>query len=730
MTQMFRTKKNTAADGNAQDVTTRMAMPGTAGVRLEAKPIALGVSALVGSLMLAACGGGGSGAGPQPLLEARSKGILTVDGATFRDLNGNGKLDPYEDWRVPVALRVEDLLAQMTLEEKAGMMLIDTLNPDAGGVVSPTATDYVKAQKMTRFIFRSTVIANPVNAAGAGGGFGGAQVSPTEAAQFMNAMQAMAEATRLGIPLVFKSNARNHYDRAARAGINEPSGSFSEWPKEPGLAATRDMELIKDFAQTAGAEFKAIGLRGLYGYMADLSTEPRWYRVHETFSEDADLNAQIVTTLVKNLQGGPLSPSSNVAMTMKHFPGGGPQEGGGDPHYAFGKNQVYPAGRFGDHIKPFKAAIDAGVAAIMPYYGVPIKLTYEGVTYDQIGMSFSKQIVTDLLRGKLGFTGYVNSDTGIINDRAWGLEDKTVPERMAIAITAGTDVMSGYHTNATITDLVKAGKIAETRINESVRRLLIEQFKLGLFENPYVDASKAAGIVGNDAFRAKAELAQRKSIVLLQNQNNTLPLAAPSATKAVKLYTMGMNASVVGDKQYGYTVVTGDYDASKGQTRPAVPADTDYAVIRVEVTNVLPKDYVPKEGEFNLQFGGALPEELNSLSFTTMAAARSWKISPSLKDIQAVMNTVGAKKTILNVYFRQPFVLDEASGLKQAGGILAGFGVSDAALMDVLTGKFKPQGKLPFALANNLDAVINNDSDAPGYAAKDTLYPFGHGLSY
>ncbi|MFC6520701.1 hypothetical protein ACFQAT_13970 [Undibacterium arcticum] len=245
MKQTFRTNKNGADDGNSKYVPTGIAMKSTSGPLFTARPITLGVSALIGSLMLSACGGGADSI-PQPLIEARTKGVLQVDGATFRDLNGNGKLDPYEDWRVPVAQRVEDLVGRMTLEEKAGMMMIDTLNPDAGGVVSPTAIDYVKTQKMTRFIFRSTVTANPVNAAG-GGGFGGAQVTPTEAAQFMNAMQEMAEGTRLGIPALFKSNARNHYDRAARAGVNEPAGSFSEWPKEPGLAATRDMDLIKDF---------------------------------------------------------------------------------------------------------------------------------------------------------------------------------------------------------------------------------------------------------------------------------------------------------------------------------------------------------------------------------------------------------------------------------------------------------------------------------------------------
>ena len=155
------------------------------------------------------------------------------------------------------------------------------------------------------------------------------------------------------------------------------------------------------------------------------------YRVQETFTEDADLNTDIIKALVKGLQGGPVSPATAVALTIKHFPGGGPQELGLDPHYSFGKRQVYPGGRFEYHLKPFRAAIDAGVSSVMPYYGVPVNVTYQGVTYGPTGFAFSKEIVTDLLRGKLGFAGYVNSDTGIISDRAWGLEERTVAERAA-----------------------------------------------------------------------------------------------------------------------------------------------------------------------------------------------------------------------------------------------------------------------------------------------------------
>ena len=648
----------------------------------------------------------------------------------------------------------------MTVDEKAGLMLIDTLNPGFGGVSTPQADEYLRKQQMRRFIFRSVVTARPAETQG-GRGFTGAQVTPGQAAAWTNAVQELAEGTRLGIPALFKSNARNHYERSARFGINTEAGSFSEWPKEAGLAATRDLGLIADFARTMGEEWQAIGLRGMYGYMADLATEPRWYRVHECFTEDADLAADILSTLVKNLQGGAVSPRTAVALTVKHFPGGGPQQLGLDPHFTFGKNQVYPSRQFATHLKPFIAAIDAGVSAIMPYYGVPIDLMHEGVRLESVGMAFSKQIVTDLLRGKLGFAGYVNSDTGIVTDRAWGFEKASVPERVAAAINSGTDILSGFHDKETILEVVRKGLVTEGRVNEAVARLLREQFQLGLFENPYVDATKADAIVGNTGFREKAMNAQRASIVLLQNRaagaTPVLPLPRPSAARPVTLYTMGLNARVVSSADYGgYTVRNGDYAADKGEPR-ASAAGSDYALIRVEVTN--PRAVTSTYGSANaasganaalrnpvtgrtwgaddpagldngLMFGGSFPWEAGDLSFSAMAAAKSWGVSPSLADIQAVMNEVGPTRTVLCIYFRQPYVLDEESGLRSAGAILAGFGVSDAALMDVATGRFAPRGKLPFALARTLQAIRDNAPDAPGYAPADTLFPFGYGLTF
>lgn len=652
----------------------------------------------------------------QPDIEARAVDLLRMDQLVFKDLNKNRKLDIYEDWRQPLDKRIENLLNQMTLEEKAGMLLINTLNAGDYGRMTESAPRFIEDEKMTRFIFRNTITNNP-NRSGAGSSFGGTQITPYEAAQFLNSVQELAENTRLGIPALFKSNARNHMDYDARAGINVSSGAFSSWPKESGLAATRDLELIADFAKIMAQEWKSIGLRGMYGYMADLSTEPRWYRIHETFTEDSKLCSEIINTLIRNLQGETLSNNS-IALTIKHFPGGGPQEGGGDPHYDFGKNQVYPSNYFDYHLAPFQTAISAGASSIMAYYGIPIDQPY---LPNNVGMAFSKGILTDLLRKKLGFKGYINSDTGIIGDRAWGLEDKSVDEQILIAIEAGTDVLSGFNNNKQIISLVSSGQLSEDRINQSVRRLLKEQFELGLFENPYVDPNRAAYIVGNPSYQRKADIAQRKSIVLLQNKMN-LPITAPTSDEPVKLFTMGMDPNVFKDRKWsGYQVFSGDYDTGKGESMAAIPDDVDYAVIRVLITN---------ERSGGRMFGGAAPDELNLLSFSEMAASKSWIITPSLKDIQSVMQKVGPEKTILSIDFRQPYVLDEASGILNAGAILATFGVSDAAVLDILTGRFKPTGKLPYALANKPEAIIKQAPDAPGYPEEDTLYPFGFGLTY
>jgi len=728
--------------------------------------------------------------GKPPVLEATVKPIIKEKGRHFKDLNANGSLDTYEDWRKPIEDRVANLVGQMTLEEKAGLMLIDTLNatcdPATGqfGTVPELADGFIGEQQMHRFIFRNVVAAGDRAACDTGGGGFATNVvvTPAEAAEFMNAIQEKSEATRLGIPVLYKSNARNHIDPQARAGINESAGAFSPFPKEAGIAAAAlgeqaaktgeatdgDMSVVEEFAEVMGDEWSSIGLRGMYGYMADLSTEPRWYRTHETFTEDADLGANIMGELVESLQGEvdrngvSLSPESDVALTMKHFPGGGPQELGLDPHYAFGKAQVYPGDAFGYHLKPFEAAIEAGVSSIMPYYGVPVDVTYEGVDYDEVGMAFSDQIVNGLLRDQMGFQGYVNSDTGIINDRAWGLEDATVPERVAAAINGGTDTLSGFNDVATITDLVDGGLVSEERVTLAAERLLTPMFQMGLFENPYVDSEAATETVGSEEHLAAALDLQRKSTVLLQNDDSLLPLHGGET-----VYVLG-NVDAAEVAAAGYEVIDGN---DPDELRTA--ADADVALISMTARNVNTGGYVsndPASGlnpdhinpsviegvagldgqspygaadacvatgagactDNGLRFGGSLPWESSIIDFSGMTDSESWEVTPGLDTVQQVMAEVGAENTVLDIYFRQPFVLDEESGLRDAGAILANFGNTTASLMDIVSGEFNPQGRLPFALAGTRAAVIEQNSDTPGYdeTADGALFPFGFGLSY
>lgn len=739
---------------------------------------------------------------PQPAITNRAKKTITVDGLRFKDSDASGALDPYEDWRLPSAARAADLVRRMSLEEKAGLMLIDTLNSACGGAVTTRTPasgttpayedltgDYLDKQQMRRFILRNNV--------GTVGDCSGSTptITAREAATYTNSVQERAERSRLGIPVLFKSNARNHIDPDPRTGINVAVDGMSAFPKEAGIAAAAlgeqarrtgratdgDMRVVQRFSDVMGGEWAAIGLRGMYGYMADLSTEPRWYRTHETFTENADLGANIMTSLIGTLQGTQkengtaLTPNSRVALTMNHFPGGGPQELGLDPHYSFGKTQVYPGGNFAYHLKPFEAAIDAGVSSIMPYYGVPMNVTYEGKTFRQTGFAFSSEIVNGLLRDSLGFDGYVNSDTGIITDRAWGLEDKTVPQRVAAALNGGTDTLSGFHDSSTITNLVKDGLVTQARVDLAATRLLTPLFAMGLFENPYVDVDRAEQVVGSARNKAVGLDVQRTSAVLLKNDRvssrgrgrhgqtvNALPLS-----KGETLYMMGtFDRRVI--ESYGYTVIDGN-----ASPRPSA-AGADRVVVSLTARNKNQGQYksndpatglnpahtspivfpgvagldgkspygaadacntqgTPECTDDTLRFGGAFPWESSVLDFTGMSKAQSWEVSPGLPEVQAAMREVGdPKKVVLNVYFRQPYVLDEASGLPRAGAIMANFGMSGRAMMDVLTGRVAPTGRMPFALPKTRAAVEEQKSDLPGYddTRDGALYRYGHGLTY
>ncbi|MBI2282951.1 MAG: glycoside hydrolase family 3 C-terminal domain-containing protein [Bacteroidetes bacterium] len=598
----------------------------------------------------------------------------------FRDLNKNGKMDVYEDARQPINERVKDLLSQMTLEEKAGTLFINGAKIAADGSLNdfsgtgffdriPVATQLIDGKKM-----------NHINLW---------QVPDIKAlATWYNNVQKHAEQSRLGIPVTVASDPRNAFAQNIFA---MAANGFTLFCEPLGLAAIGDDAFTRKFADIVRQEYVAVGIREALHPMADLATEPRWPRISGTFGEDAGLAARMTKAYVEGLQGTQLGSNSVAAMT-KHFSGGGPQKEGLDPHFEFQKGQVYPGNNFKYHLIPFEAAFKAHTSAIMPYYGIPVDQSNENVAF-----SFNKAMITDLLRKQYKYDGVVCTDWGLITDanmgafvwpaRAWGVEKLTPEERVLKVINAGVDQFGGESVPELVVKLVKEDKLKESRIDESVTRVLRQKFQLGLFDHPYVDVDHALKTVGRADFVKAGEESQRRAMVLLKNTNTgkgALPLSNPK----LKIYAGNMDPKVV--SKYGIVVNQ--------------PAEADIAILRlntpwvpVETPNFMARMFHHGDLDFK-------QKERDS--------------------ILQIMNTV---PTIVDIYLDRPAVFPEINA--KAKAVLADFGASDAAVMDVIFGKAKPGGKLPFELPSSMEAVRNQKEDLP-YDSKNPLYKFGFGLTY
>jgi len=419
--------------------------------------------------------------------------------------------------------------------------------------------------------------------------------------------------------------------------------------------------------------------------MADLSTEPRWCRVSGTFGEDAHLSARLTAAYIRGFQGERVGHKS-VACMLKHFPGGGPQKDGEDSHFSYGKEQVYPGNNFDYHLIPFEAAFRAGAAQIMPYYGQPI-----GLPVEEVGFGFNKDIITGLLREKYGFEGVVCSDGALITPvevnghvlieaKCWGVEHLSREQRVRKALEAGVDQFGGESCPEIVVDLVRSGQIAEARINQSVRRLLREKFRLGLFDNPYLDADVAEATTGTAAFRQAGDLAQRKSIVLLK-KGETLPLP-----NRPRIYVENIDHAVAAE--YGEVV-----DRLE---------DAEVAILRLKAP------YEPREGLLE-----------------SFMHAGDLDFKGEEKD--RILRILERVPTVVDIFLDRPAVIPEIAA--KCAGLLANFGASDAAVLDVIFGRFNPGGKLPFEMPSSMDAVRKQREDVP-YDSENPLFPFGFGLRY
>lgn len=580
--------------------------------------------------------------------------------------------EPYRDPALPLEDRVSDLLGRMTIREKAGLMFqhMIVVGEDgelAGpvpGTTIPGSIEAIDDLQMTHFNLL------------------GPAPEPRQLAAWHNRLQQRAAATRLGIPVTLSTDPRHHF--TDNLGTAAAAGAFSQWPETLGLAALRDPELVERFADIARQEYTAVGLRAALHPQIDLSTEYRWSRISGTFGEDADLTGELVAAYIRGFQGSELGPESVSTMT-KHFPGGGPQKDGEDPHFPYGREQVYPAGRFEYHLEPFRKALAAGASQIMPYYGMPIDTELEEVAF-----AFNRQVITGILREKLGFDGIVCTDWGLITDgllfgepavaRAWGVEHLDELARVQKVIEAGCDQFGGEARPELVVELVQTGRVSLDRIDVSVRRLLREKFRLGLFENPYVDVDRAATVVGRADFVAAGEAAQRAALTLLRNDGEVLPLEA-----GIRVWAEGLDMSGI----TGADVVDD-------------VANADVAIIRLRAP------YDERPGRFESMF------HAGSIDFPDAIIAH-------------VRETAAQVPTVVVVYLDRPVVLTPLAEV--ASALVVEFGASDDAIVDVLRGVADPRGALPFDLPRSTAAVIASPSDAP-FSTENPLHRFGDGLRY
>ncbi|MBR0245013.1 MAG: glycoside hydrolase family 3 C-terminal domain-containing protein [Bacteroidales bacterium] len=700
-----------------------------------------------------------------PTLGYTSAPILTLDGYAFKDLNRNGSLDVYEDWRKDAKTRAQDLASRLTLEEICGLMLYSSAVDANDTLLDAKARSLLADDHIRHMLVRNVA-------------------SPAVGAGWSNAVQAFCEEARLGIPSNNSTDPRNYTNGTANInnykpeqdGEFDPSGEsdISKWPRELGLAATFDMDVIRTHGEVVSAEYRALGITTALSPQVDIATDPRWRRFYGTFGEDPALSRDMARAYCEAFQNTPDSKTGwgaqSVNCMVKHWPGGGSGEGGRDAHFGTGKYAVYPGNNFAQGLIPF---VDGAFAlpgktkmasAVMPYYTISYGQDPSG---QNVGNGFSKYIIQDLLRDKFKYDGVVCTDWGIVKDynvpwehkgTPWGTETLSGPERRLLCFEAGVDQLGGAKDNAESMAAYElwaqkyGEESARARFELSATRILVNIFRVGLFENPYVSPEKAAAIVGSKEFVAAGYDAQRKSIVLLKNEGGVLPLG-----KKVRVYEPLRHVPAGLSHWQKPTAAYDEYPVSKdllGQYFEVVetPEEADIALVSIKSPVghwgfVMPDEKYP-EGHYNpisLQWGPytattAREESLAGGDPRESSANRSYRgfteTSSNSTDALLVQRTkaaMGGKPVVVLVAMERPFVPAEIE--PWADALLVFCGVSNNALLDILSGVAEPYGLLPCQLPANMETVEAQCEDVPRdmECYKDSegnTYDFAFGLNW
>lgn len=711
--------------------------------------------------------------------------ILTVDGFAFKDLNKNGKLDKYEDWRLSSEERAKDLASQLSLEEIAGLMLYSShqdipgnykdIDPAKHGYynglpfpqtrgVSPSAlTDqqlkYVE-DNVRHFLVRAVK-------------------SAYIAAEWNNNIQALCEATGLGIPANNSSDPRHRATKSGSDEFDAGGGNISYWPIEQGMAATFDPAVMKSFATIAAREYRAMGITTALSPQADLPSEPRWRRARMCYGEHSGLLADFIRVYCDSFQTSEEEyriegswGSQSVNAMAKHWPGGGPVEAGRDAHFGIGRYAVYPGNNFEEHLKPFTEgafALEGGTkqaSAIMPYYTVCYNQDPSG---KNVANAFSDYLIKDLLRGKYGYEGVVCTDWRVAekyvnhqfsNGKPYGLEHLPVEEYFYQALVVGIDQFGGVNSTENIKKAYALGveRLGEKAIRErfevSAVRLLRNFFRVGLFENAYVEPQRSHAIVGCAEFTKAGYNAQLKSVVMLKNHNSLLPLA-----EKMKVYIEEREFlptldwwkdKLVGKRSIGYGV---DIEMLKKHFNiVTTPEEADCAMVFINGpvsgrghstadmeaggTGYIPislqyGDYTAKYARAKSIAGGDPFEDFTNRTYKGKSVKMCNKYE--MEAVIRAKKMMGNKPVILIVRGERPMCFHEVE--PYADAVLLGFGVKNQAYVDIIKGRFEPSGLLPMQMPKDMRTVELNKEDVPFdlecYKDADgNIYDFGYGLNW
>ena len=681
--------------------------------------------------------------------------LLTEDGYAFKDLNRNDSLDAYEDWRLTPQERAADLASKLSKEEIAGLMLYSSHQAVPSAELTEDQKKFLSKDHLRAVLITSVE-------------------SPRTAAQWNNRMQAFIEGLDHGIPANTSSDPR-HEAKATTEYNAGAGGHISQWPTSLGLAATFDPQLVYRFGEIASEEYRALGIVTALSPQVDIATDPRWTRFSGTFGEDPLLATEMARAYCDAFQTTPDTRGwgmRSVNAMVKHWYGYGAQEGGRDSHFASGKYAVYPGNNLAEHKLSFidgAFKLEGGTemaSAVMPIYSI---LWNQDPSGENVGGSYSQWLIQKQLREEAKFEGVVCTDWGITKDmkvldspmggKPWGVESLTEAERHYKILQAGVDQYGGNNEIGPVLaayDMwakAQGEKSARQRFEQSARRLLLNVFRVGLFEHPYLDPAASEKSVGNPQFMQEGYEAQLKSVVMLKNHDNkTLPM-----DKRYKVYVPKRHFPAIpglwGGISEEKTVEPIDLAlVRKYYEVVEQPEQADFAICLIEEPSTgfgYSAEDVKRGGNgyvpYSLQYDDYKAVDARGVSiaggdpmekFTNRSYKGKTVKAYNRDDMLMVSETkraMGEKPVIVILETGRPVVLSEIE--PKADAILVSFNVQHQALLDIISGKNEPSALLPMQMPADMKTVEEQHEDVPRdmrcyQDADGNTYDFAFGLNW